>query len=54
MAGWGSYEIVGCFALGVLSLIALLHYEPRRAESLRELRFFRSSPFSGATVIAAG
>ena len=46
MAGWGSYEIVGCFALGVLALVALLRYEPRRAEPLLDLRFFRSVPFA--------
>ena len=31
---------------------ALLFYEPRRREPLLDLRFFRSAPFSGATVIA--
>jgi EmrB/QacA subfamily drug resistance transporter len=51
-AGWGSYEIVGCFVAGAVSLAALLAYEPRRAEPLLELRFFRSAPFSGATLIA--
>ena len=51
-AGWNSYEIVGCFVLGAAALAALLVYEPRRAEPLLELRFFRSVPFSGATVIA--
>jgi MFS family permease len=30
----------------------LLGYEPRRVDPLLELRFFRSAPFSGATVIA--
>jgi EmrB/QacA subfamily drug resistance transporter len=50
--GWGSVEIVGCFALAGLALIGLLAYEPRREEPLLDLRFFRSVPFSGATVIA--
>ncbi|MGW0757964.1 MFS transporter [Streptomyces sp. NPDC002814] len=36
----------------VVALIGLLAYEPRRAEPLIDLRFFRSAPFSGATVIA--
>ncbi len=40
----------GALALG--SLIALLRYESRRREPLIDLRFFRSAPFSGATVIA--
>ena len=50
--GWGSYGIVGCFVLGALALTALLLWEPRRREPLLELRFFRSVPFSGATLIA--
>ena len=51
-AGWGSPLIVGCFALGLAALVSLLAWESRRAEPLLELRFFRSVPFSGATVIA--
>ncbi len=50
--GWTSTEILGLFALAALSLAALLWYEPRRMEPLIELRFFRSAPFSGATIIA--
>ncbi|HEX8868138.1 MAG TPA: MFS transporter, partial [Lentzea sp.] len=34
------------------ALCGLLAYEPRRAEPLLELRFFRRVPFSGATVMA--
>ncbi|MCY1137036.1 MFS transporter [Actinoplanes sp. Pm04-4] len=51
-SGWGSAEIVGCFVLGAAALAGLLFYEPRRAEPLLDLRFFRSVPFSGATLIA--
>ncbi len=51
-AGWGSARIAGCFALAVLALLALIWYEPRREEPLLDLRFFRSAPFTGATVIA--
>jgi EmrB/QacA subfamily drug resistance transporter len=51
-AGWGSAEILGCFALGAAAVAALLAYEPRREEPLLDLHFFRSVPFSGATVIA--
>jgi len=41
------------FALVALAALAgLFWYEPRRAEPLIDLRFFRSAPFSGATVIA--
>ena len=51
-AGWGSARITGCFALAAIALLALLWYEPRREEPLLDLRFFRSAPFTGATVIA--
>ena len=51
-AGWGSPLIVGCFVLSAASLAALLAWESRRTEPLIDLRFFRSVPFSGATVIA--
>ncbi|WP_395571490.1 MFS transporter [Streptomyces sp. BK79] len=39
-------------ALALAALTGLLVHEPRRAEPLIDLRFFRSAPFSGATVIA--
>ncbi|HJQ48156.1 MAG TPA: MFS transporter [Amycolatopsis sp.] len=51
-AGWGSAQTVGCFALAVLSVAALVRYEKRRAEPLLDPRFFASIPFSGATLIA--
>jgi len=50
--GWGSPEIVGCFVLAALAAIGLALYEPRRQEPLLDLRFFRSIPFSGTTLIA--
>ncbi|GLY06494.1 MULTISPECIES: MFS transporter [Actinoplanes] len=50
--GWTSPQILGCAALGVAAVAALLRWEPRRDEPLIELRFFRSAPFSGATLIA--
>src|SRR5580692_13188 len=50
--GWGSPEIITCFCLFAVALVTLLLYEPRRHEPLLDLRFFRSAPFSGATVIA--
>jgi EmrB/QacA subfamily drug resistance transporter len=52
--GWSSAEIIGCFALFAAALGALLWYEPRRDEPLLDLRFFRSAPFSGATLIGIG
>ncbi|WP_307163210.1 MFS transporter [Streptomyces rishiriensis] len=42
------------FAVALAALIGLLWYEPRRSEPLVDLRFFRSVPFSGATVVAVG
>ncbi|MFJ3171079.1 DHA2 family efflux MFS transporter permease subunit [Streptomyces roseus] len=53
-AGWNAPVILGCAALAVASLAGLLMYEPRRAEPLIDPRFFRSAPFSGATLIAIG
>ncbi|WP_249027224.1 DHA2 family efflux MFS transporter permease subunit, partial [Amycolatopsis lexingtonensis] len=51
-AGWTSPEIIGCFAVAALALALLLPYERRRVDPLLELRFFRSVPFSGATLTA--
>jgi EmrB/QacA subfamily drug resistance transporter len=53
-SGWGSAKILGFFALAAAALAVLVGYEPRRTEPLLDLRFFRSAPFSGATVIAIG
>src|SRR3984885_5812766 len=51
-AGWSSTQTIGTFALAAVALMSFVLYEPRRADPLIELRFFRSAPFSGATVIA--
>ncbi|MHB1058842.1 MAG: MFS transporter [Rhodanobacter sp.] len=51
-AGWNTPVIDGAFALAALAIAALLVYEPRRKDPLIDLRFFRSTPFSSATVIA--
>ena len=51
-SGWDSAKILGFFGLSAAALTALLWYEPRRDEPLIDLRFFRSAPFSAATVIA--
>ncbi|WLQ48202.1 MFS transporter [Streptomyces poriferorum] len=50
--GWTSAEILFFAALAAASLAGLLVYEARRTNPLIDLRFFRSVPFSGATVIA--
>ncbi|WP_151773330.1 MFS transporter [Streptomyces abyssomicinicus] len=45
-------RVVPVACVAAAALIGLLWHEPRRAEPLIDLRFFRSAPFSGATVIA--
>jgi EmrB/QacA subfamily drug resistance transporter len=51
-AGWASARTIAVFAAAVIALLALLSYEPRRTDPLVELGFFRSVPFTGATMIA--
>jgi EmrB/QacA subfamily drug resistance transporter len=51
-AGWLSTQSIALFGTALAALVALLAYESRRREPLLELRFFRSIPFSGASVIA--
>ncbi|MET7480867.1 MFS transporter [Streptomyces sp. NPDC005648] len=48
----GPTTILPFAVIAAVALAALLRYEPRRSEPLIDLRFFRSVPFSGATVIA--
>lgn len=48
----GGPEAAGAALLAVAAFVALLAYEPRRREPLLDLRFFRSLPFSSATLIA--
>ena len=50
--GWTSLEILVLTGVAVVALAALLIYEPRHADPLLELRFFRGVPFSGATLTA--
>ncbi len=50
--GWGSSVIVGCASLSVIALVLLVAHERRHPEPLIDPRFFRSAPFSGASVIA--
>ncbi|MHB1539481.1 MAG: MFS transporter [Solirubrobacteraceae bacterium] len=51
-AGWLSGETLGLFGVAALALVVLVRYERRRLEPLLEMRFFRSVPFSGASLIA--
>ncbi len=50
--GWSSPLIAGLFCLALCSVLGILLYEPRQAEPLLDLRFWRSIPFASATVIA--
>jgi EmrB/QacA subfamily drug resistance transporter len=50
--GWGSALIIAMFAVGVAAAVSLVLVEQRREQPLLEVRFFRSVPFSGASVIA--
>jgi EmrB/QacA subfamily drug resistance transporter len=52
VAGWASPLILALFAVACAALAAFVAVERRRAEPLLELRFFRSLPFTGASVIA--
>jgi len=51
-AKWASVQTIGLFALSAAAVAGLILYEPRRADPLIELRFFRSPPFTGATLLA--
>ena len=51
--GWTSPPIVALFAVSLAAAVAFVLVERRRGdEALLELRFFRSPPFTGASVIA--
>ena len=50
--GWTAPAILGLFAAAALAVVGLLLWEPRREQPLLDLRFFRSVPFSSATVTA--
>ncbi len=51
-AGWRSGLILGLFFVAGLALSIFIVYEPRRKEPLLDLRYFRSVPFSSATLLA--
>ncbi len=51
-AGWASAQTIALFLAAAAAIATLIPYEMRRREPLIEPRFFRSPPFSGATVIA--
>jgi EmrB/QacA subfamily drug resistance transporter len=50
--GWSSPLIISCFFVAAAAAVGFTFYERRREEPLLDTRFFRSAPFSGATLIA--
>jgi Na+/melibiose symporter-like transporter len=51
-SGWTAPLILALFAVAAASLAAFVAVERHHPEPLLELRFFRSRPFTGASVIA--
>ena len=51
-AGWSSWPIAARFAFALACGVALVAWEARREEPMLDLRFFRSLPFSAATIVA--
>jgi EmrB/QacA subfamily drug resistance transporter len=50
--GWGSPVITGCFTVAAIGLASVVRYGRRHPEPLLDPRYFRSVPFSGATLMA--
>ncbi|GAA2156736.1 MFS transporter [Actinomadura napierensis] len=50
--GWGDPAVLGAALAAALSLAGFVRHALRAPEPLIDLRFFRSVPFTGATVIA--
>ncbi|TRW82182.1 MFS transporter [Mycolicibacterium sp. 018/SC-01/001] len=50
--GWTHHRVIAIAVIAVLALTAFLRYESRREDPFLDLRFFRSIPFSSATISA--
>jgi len=50
--GWSHWPIAAGFGLALACAIGLVAWESRRHEPMLDLRFFRSLPFSSATILA--
>ncbi|ALE08067.1 MFS transporter [Arthrobacter sp. ERGS1:01] len=50
--GWGSPRIVALFAVAAAAVVVLVWHEGRTPEPFIDLRFFRSVPFTSATLTA--
>ena len=51
-AGWGSPRIVALFAVAAAAVVVLIRHEGRTPEPFIDMRFFRSVPFTSATLTA--
>jgi len=51
-SGWTSWPIAGGFATTIASAVGLVAWESRHREPLLDPRFFRSLPFTAATLVA--
>lgn len=51
-AGWGSPRIVALFAVAAAAVVVLIWHEGRTPEPFIDMRFFRSVPFTSATLTA--
>lgn len=51
-AGWQAPSTLGLFALAAAMLVLFVWHERRTTQPLLDLRFFRSVPFSTATILA--
>lgn len=50
--GWTHHRVISVAVVAVVALAAFLRYESRRHDPFLDLRFFRSIPFSSATISA--
>ena len=48
-AGWGSFEVIGSLAGGIVALIAFIAFELRTREPMLPMRLFRSRSFSAGS-----
>jgi EmrB/QacA subfamily drug resistance transporter len=50
--GWSNPRVVAVAVVAVIAFVAFLRYESKRHDPFIDLRFFRSTPFASATLIA--